>query len=78
MCDDKPAMERQTDRNSVWRKYISTFFTDRFVIAVLVIITLIRKRRNLLTIQQDSDDFSNLLILIHAVEKYRRSRPMHL
>jgi len=78
MCDDEPAMDRQTDRNGVWRKYISTFFTDRFVIAVLVIITLIRKRRNLLTIQQDSDDFSNLLILIHAVEKCRRSRPMHL
>ena len=37
MCDDEPAMDRQTERNGVWRKYISTFFTDRFVIAMLVI-----------------------------------------
>ena len=37
MCDDEPAMDRQTERNGVWRKYISTFFTDHFVIAMLVI-----------------------------------------
>ena len=53
MSVDEPATDRQTDRNGVWRKYFLTFVSDRFVIAVLVIII---RRRNLVTIEQDSDD----------------------